>query len=220
MERIGRENTHFIERMRIANDNIKNNHDIISSHCEIMLLLKDYNIFGICDFINNKASWPEVDFDKPDSEIDKIRLKMWYKNHENELEELMRYWLDKFEQLANQAQADGIKNSIISRNNSEGNIINTRPNSPKTPREYSKKEHRRLAEARNNIANNKNLVISQCEILLIDRDPIIKDIYEAAVNQKSWPAVTFKKPRKKHGRESLIRWCKQHRQTIQTITAK
>ena len=213
-------NTHFIERMRIANDNIKNNHDIIASHCEMMLLLKDYNIFGICDFINNTASWPEVNFDKPNSEIDKIRLKMWYRNHEKELEELMRYWLDKFEQLANHTQADGIKNTIKTSNNSEKNEIITRPNSPKTPREYTKKEHKRLAEARNNIANNKNLVISQCEILLIDRDPIIKEIYEAAINQKSWPAVTFKKPRKKHGRESLIRWCEQHRQTIQTITAK
>ena len=58
-------NTHFIERMRIANDNIKNNHDIIASHCEMMLLLKDYNIFGICDFINNKTSWPDVNFNKP-----------------------------------------------------------------------------------------------------------------------------------------------------------
>ena len=55
---------------------------------------------------------------------------------------------------------------------------------------------------------------------MIDRDPIVKEIYEAAVNQKSWPAVTFKKPRKKHGKDSLIRWCKQHRETIQTIAAK
>ena len=58
--------------MRIANDNIENNHDIISSHCEIMLLLKDYNIFGICDFINNKTSWPDVNFDKPEDVMDAL----------------------------------------------------------------------------------------------------------------------------------------------------